>query len=91
MNVYQAEDLITRKLEETIREIGEVKDIWSTSKEGMTIVYAEVDDWVSGADITRVWQTLRNKMKDVAPELPTGTIGPFVNDEFGLTAVATIA
>ena len=35
-------------------------------------VYAEVDDWVSGADITRVWQTLRNKMKDVAPELPDG-------------------
>ena len=91
MNVYQVEDLITRKLEETIREIGEVKDIWSTSKEGMTVVYAEVDDWVSGADITRVWQTLRNKMKDVAPELPTGTIGPFVNDEFGLTSVATIA
>jgi multidrug efflux pump subunit AcrB len=30
-------------------------------------------------------------MKDVAPELPAGTIGPFVNDEFGLTAVATIA
>ena len=30
-------------------------------------------------------------MSDVAPELPAGTIGPFVNDEFGLTAVATIA
>ena len=57
----------------------------------MTIIYAEVDDWVSGAEIQRVWQTLRNKMKDVAPQLPAGTIGPFVNDEFGLTAVATIA
>jgi multidrug efflux pump len=44
MDVYQVEDLITRKLEEKIREIGEVEDIWSTSKEGMTIVYAEVDD-----------------------------------------------
>lgn len=91
MDAYQVEDLITRKLEETIREIGEVNDVWSTSKDGMTIVYAEVDDWVTGPEITRVWQTLRNKMADVAPQLPAGTIGPFVNDEFGLTAVATIA
>ena len=91
MDVYQVEDLITRTLEEKIRETGEVKDIWSSSKEGMTIIYAEVDDWVSGADIQRVWQNLRNKMKDAAPSLPSGTVGPFVNDEFGLTAVATIA
>jgi multidrug efflux pump subunit AcrB len=33
---------------------------------------------------------LRNKMSDAVPELP-GTNGPFVNDEFGLTALATIA
>lgn len=91
MDAYQVEDLITHRLEEAIREIGEVDDIWSSTKEGLTIVYAEVHDWVGGPDIPRVWQTLRNKMADVAPELPAGTIGPFVNDEFGLTAVATIA
>jgi Cation/multidrug efflux pump len=91
MDAHQVEDLITRTLEETIREIGEVDDVWSTSKDGMTIIYAEVDDWVTGPEITRVWQTLRNKMADVAPRLPAGTVGPFVNDEFGLTAVATIA
>lgn len=91
MDAYQVEDLITRTLEESIREIGEVDDVWSSSKDGMTIIYAEVDDWVTGPEITRVWQTLRNKMADVAPQLPAGTIGPFVNDEFGLTAVVTIA
>jgi multidrug efflux pump len=90
MDAYQVEDLITHRLEEAIREIGEVDDIWSSTKEGLTIIYAEVDDWVSGPDIPLVWQTLRNKMSDVAPEFPAGTIGPFVNDEFGLTAVATI-
>ena len=30
-------------------------------------------------------------MVDLAPNLPAGTIGPVVNDEFGLVAVATIA
>ena len=91
MNVYLFEDLITRRLEEKIREIGEVKDLWSSTKDGRTIIHVEVADWVSGADIPAVWQDLRNKMSDVAPELPAGTIGPIVNDRFGLTAVATIA
>ncbi|HYN38729.1 MAG TPA: efflux RND transporter permease subunit, partial [Rhodospirillales bacterium] len=91
MKVYQVEELITRRLEEKIREIGEVDDIWSSTHDGRTVIQVEVDDWVSGADIPAVWQTVRNKMSDVAPELPAGTIGPFVNDRFGLTAVATIA
>jgi multidrug efflux pump subunit AcrB len=90
MDVYHVEDLITRTLEEKIREIGEVQDVWSSSEDGRTTIYAEVDDWVKGPEIKRVWQTLRNKLSDAAPSLPAGTIGPFVNDEFGLTAVATI-
>jgi len=91
MDVYQVEDLITRTLEEKIREIGEVDDVWSSSQDGRTTIYAEIDDWVKGPDIPAVWQSLRNKMSDAARELPAGTQGPFVNDEFGLTAVATIA
>jgi len=91
MDVYLFEDLITRTIEEKIREIGEIEDIWSSTKDGRTIIHAEVADWVSGADIPHVWQTLRNNMNDVAPRLPAGTLGPFVNDRFGLTAVATIA
>lgn len=91
MDAYQVEDLITRTLEEKIREIGEVSDVWSSTQDGRTTIYAEVDDWVTGPNITRVWQTLRNKMSDAARDLPAGTLGPFVNDEFGLTALATIA
>jgi len=91
MDVYRVEELITRRLEEKIREIGEVDDLWSSSRDGSTIIHVEVGDWVKGEDIPSVWQTLRNKMSDVAPELPAGTVGPMVNDRFGLTALATIA
>ena len=38
-----------------------------------------------------VFQKIRNKAEDVKSSLPEGTSGPFVNDEVGLTAVATIA
>jgi multidrug efflux pump len=48
--VYQVEDLITRTLEEKIREIGEVDDVWSSSQDGRTTIYVEVDDWVTGPE-----------------------------------------
>ncbi|MGI9520211.1 MAG: efflux RND transporter permease subunit, partial [Hyphomicrobiaceae bacterium] len=91
MDVYEVEDLITFKLEEKIREIGEADDIWSYSKSGQSIVHVELDDWVQGKNIEQVWIKLRNKLSDLAPELPAGTIGPFINDDFGMTAIATIA
>nr|MDJ0972765.1 efflux RND transporter permease subunit [Kiloniellales bacterium] len=91
MDVYEIEDLITFKIEEKIRELGEVEDIWSHSKNGTAIVHVELEDWVEADNIPRIWNDLRNRMDDLAPLLPLGTIGPFVNDRFGLTAVATIA
>ena len=89
MSTTRVEDLITRKLEEKIREMPEVDDIKSDSKTGLSIVHVVVHDRYS--DLEPIWQDLRNKMDDVRPELPDGTVGPIVNDEFGLTAVATVA
>jgi multidrug efflux pump subunit AcrB len=89
MSPERVEDLITRKLEEKIREIGEVEDIESDSKTGISIVHVIVHD--EFVDLEPIWQDLRNKMSDIRSELPEGTRGPFVDDEFGLTAVATVA
>ena len=89
MATQRVEDLITRKLEEKIREIPEVDEIRSDSKTGLSIVHVTVRDEI--ANLAAVWQDLRNKMNDIRGELPSGTKGPAVNDEFGLTAVATVA
>jgi len=85
----QMEELITRRIEEQIRTMPEIGDIWSDSKTGETIIHAETRDEYD--DLAEIWKRLRNKMEDLKPSLPRGTVGPFVNDEFGLTAVATIA
>ncbi len=89
MKSADMEELVTRKLEAQIRTLPEIDDIWSDSKSGVSIIHAETRDEYD--DLDTIWQKVRNKMADIKPELPTGTIGPFVNDEFGLTAVATIA
>ncbi|MEW8291300.1 MAG: efflux RND transporter permease subunit [Candidatus Thiodiazotropha endolucinida] len=89
MSPRRVEDLLTRKLEEKIREIPEVDNIISESKTGSATVHVVARDEVD--DLGSVWQDLRNRMEDIADDLPAGTKGPFVNDEFGLTAVASIA
>lgn len=89
MSTARVEDLITRKLEEKIREIPEVKEIKSDSKAGLSIVHVVVKDQYS--KLAPIWQKLRNKMDEARSDLPQGTNGPTVNDERGLTAIATVA
>jgi len=89
MSPVRVENLITRKIEEKIREIPEVEHIKSTVQNGFTIVRVNVYERYS--DMAPIWIDLRNKMDDVKGDLPDGTQGPFVNDDYGDVAMATIA
>jgi multidrug efflux pump subunit AcrB len=91
MKPEDVEQLITRRIEEELRSLPEIDDIWSESKTGVAVVHADTTDDLAEANLQEMWQRIRNRMIDLAPKLPAGTIGPFVNDEFGLVAVATIA
>ena len=89
MSPERVEELITKPLEAAMREIAEIDEIESTSKIGAVKLELTIYDWVT--DLEPVFQDIRNKADDVKTDLPEGTSGPFVNDEEGLTAVATIA
>lgn len=81
LSAREMERLVTKKLETEINQMKEIDNVWSVSETGFTIIHVELQDRFFDLDI--IWQDLRNKMLDVAPELPEGTIGPFVNDDFG--------
>ncbi len=89
MSPDRVEELITKPLEAAMREIAEIDDIESTSKTGSAKLKLVLRDEID--DLDAVFQEIRNKADDVKPDLPAGTDGPFINDEVGLTAVATIA
>jgi len=92
MPVEQVERLITRPIEEEIRSMGEVDEIKdSTSKLGMSVIHVTIKDEVPAEALPATWKLLRNRMNDVRPNLPEGTVGPMVDDTFGDTSVATIA
>jgi multidrug efflux pump subunit AcrB len=83
------ENLVAVPIERKIRELAEVKDVRTLATEGSLIVYVDLKDEVGNVNAT--WQRLRDKMDDVKVELPDGTLGPFVNSDFGDVAIATIA
>lgn len=89
MSPERAEELIAKPIESAMREIAEIEDINSTSKTGSVKLDLELYDSV--IELEPVFQKIRNKVDDVRASLPEGTSGPFVEDEKGLTAVATIA
>ncbi len=89
MSAERIEDLIAEPIEAAMREIAAIDEIASVSKTGSVKIELTIRDDVGALD--PVFQDIRNKASDVKPELPEGTQGPFVNDEVGLTAIATIA
>ncbi len=77
----RVEELVTDRLEEVIQEIPELDAIRSESRTGVSIIYVDIKE--SYTSMRPIWDNLRRKVDAAARTLPAGTLGPFVNDEFG--------
>jgi len=80
-NPERVEDLVTDKIEEAIQAIPELDFVSSQSKTGLSIVYVNIKE--NYKNMRPIWDNVRRKVDSVRGDLPTGVIGPFVNDEFG--------
>lgn len=89
MSPDRIEQLITKPLEREIKQIPEVTEIKSWARTGVTQISVAVHD--KYFDLQPIWDTLRNRMEEVKTNLPEGTYGPYVNDDFGRVYSATIA
>ena len=85
----RVEQLITKKLEEEIRKVPEVKEIRSLSTTGTSTIHVEIHDRYFNLD--DIWQNVRNKVNAAHSKMPTSTSPPFVNTEFGDVSVVTLA
>lgn len=89
MSAERVERLITKQLEEAIREVPELEEVRSISMPGVSIIHAEVYDRYFNLD--QIWDDLRKKVERARSNLPAGTGAPDVNDDFGDVAVVTAA
>lgn len=87
----RVESLITKPLEDALREHPDIKEIDATSINGVSTIVVEADYYLSRADIKRVWSELRGKVDRVAADLPEGASKPVFDDDLFTTFVKIIA
>ena len=85
----RVEQLITKKLEEEVRKIPQVKEIKSLSTTGSSTIHVKIHDRYFNLD--DIWQDVRNKTQAAHSNMPSGTRAPYVNTEFGDVSVVTLA
>ncbi|MEL7059419.1 MAG: efflux RND transporter permease subunit [Acidobacteriota bacterium] len=79
----RVELLVTDRLEEAIEEIPEVDFVTSESRTGASVITVNFFEAIPPAQIPDLFDTLREKVGDAAPDLPAEVIGPEINDDFG--------
>jgi multidrug efflux pump subunit AcrB len=91
MEAEDVELLVTRTIEQALAEIPERDYIYSWSRQGYSQARIVVLDRYENEDLDVIWQDVRNKVIDASPRLPSGVIGPFVNDDFGDVTIVSAA
>ncbi len=89
MSASRVEQLLVKPVEEATRQLEGIDRIRSSAETGLATI--KIDLLPTVADVGSIWRKLRDKMTDLAPELPDGAIGPLVNDDYGRVAVTTLA
>jgi len=79
----EVEKEVTDKIEQAVQSLGQLEYVKSISKEGLSVVYAEIKPEFDSAKIPQIWDELRRKVSDTAAYLPPGAGPPMVNDDFG--------
>ncbi len=70
----RVETLITDKLEQSLFEVEEIKNIESTSRLGFSSITVELNDTIE--DVAPVWSRVRDKINDTIPQLPSTASTP---------------
>ncbi len=78
----EVEEEVTDKVESAIQQLGQVKLLWSTSKEGMSEINVEIKDKYTRKDLPQIWDELRRKVNDIQTQLPPGAGPSIVNDDY---------
>jgi multidrug efflux pump subunit AcrB/outer membrane protein TolC len=86
----EVEEQLTKEVENYIFGFKEVKKAktYSESKEGMMIIYVELNDNVKNAD--EFWSKLKHGLNELKQTLPPGVVALIGNNDFGDTSALLI-
>jgi multidrug efflux pump len=89
----QVQEQVTDRIERKLQEMPYIDFQRSYSRPGESMIFFSMKDSAPVKDVPETWYQVRKKVGDIAHTLPTGTVGPFFNDEFGdvYTNIYTLA
>ncbi|MDH3946038.1 MAG: efflux RND transporter permease subunit, partial [Chromatiales bacterium] len=74
---------VTDRIEQAIQELPQLKELYSISRAGLSIVRVDIKPEYSSKRLPQVWDEMRSKIEDVKPLLPPGAGEPDIGDDFG--------
>src|SRR5215475_1352170 len=74
---------VTDRIETKLQELKQVDYLESSSQEGLSTIKVVIKPAYSSQQIPQIWDELRRKVSDVAPDLPRGAGPSAVGDDFG--------
>jgi multidrug efflux pump subunit AcrB len=86
----RVEALVTKKIEDRLRELSEIKTINSTSRSSISLINIKLQDWVGQDDNEQIFSQVRDRLAAAAAELPTGAGTPELDDMRGAVAYSMI-
>ncbi|HYI28063.1 MAG TPA: efflux RND transporter permease subunit, partial [Bradyrhizobium sp.] len=79
----QVELEITDRIETKLQEMVELKNVYSNSRAGLSIIKVDIKSNYWSDRLPQVWDVLRKKVHDIEGTLPPGAGKPKVGDDFG--------
>jgi multidrug efflux pump subunit AcrB len=76
---------VTERLERTLQETDYLDRLRSYTIAGQTTIFVDLKQSTPPHKIPDIWYQVRKNVGDMRHTLPTGTVGPFFNDDFGDT------
>lgn len=77
----RVEALVTRPLEDQLRQIAEIDELNSTSSSGISSLTITLVDTLSTGEIERTWSEIRDALGDAAANFPPGVAMPVFDDD----------
>lgn len=79
----QVELEITDRIETKLQEMSELKNVYSSSRPGLSIIKVDIKNEYWADRLPQVWDIMRKKIRDIEDTLPPGAGKPQINDDFG--------
>jgi multidrug efflux pump subunit AcrB len=79
----QVELEVTDRIETKLQEMAEIKNLYSSSRSGLSIIKVDIKDQYWSDRLPQVWDIIRKKIRDIEGSLPPGAGRPQVLDDYG--------